>query len=33
MDRVLLAQRLQRYFTFELGCEFTSIFHWLLYFI
>lgn len=31
MDQLLLAQRLNRYFTFELGCEFASLFHWLFY--
>ncbi|WP_269527231.1 hypothetical protein, partial [Coraliomargarita parva] len=25
-------QRLQRYLAFELGCELSSLFHWLLYF-
>jgi hypothetical protein len=33
MDRLLLAQRLQRYFSFEICGEFMSLFHWLFYFI
>ncbi|WP_269527261.1 hypothetical protein, partial [Coraliomargarita parva] len=28
----LFPQRLQRYLAFELGCELSSLFHWLLYF-
>ena len=30
VDRLLFAQRLQRYFTFEFSGEFTSFFHRLL---